>query len=85
MGAGIRIRCKRCGDVIQSMYTYDFKYCKCGSVAIDSGSDYLRVLHNGEYDQVVEELDNVIEINKNEDDSNEAPVSSLKISFRGNE
>jgi len=37
-----RIRCKRCGDVIESMYTHDFKLCKCGAVGIDGGKEYLR-------------------------------------------
>ncbi len=37
-----RIRCKKCGDVIESESTHDFKFCKCKSVAIDGGQDYLR-------------------------------------------
>lgn len=37
-----RIRCKRCGDVIQSLSRHDFRSCKCGSVFVDGGSDYLR-------------------------------------------
>ena len=37
-----KIRCKKCGDVIESYSVHDFKYCKCGSVAVDGGHDYLR-------------------------------------------
>lgn len=37
-----RIRCKKCGDVIESTYRHDFKDCKCGAVAVDGGKDYLR-------------------------------------------
>lgn len=37
-----RIRCKKCGDVIESTYRHDFKDCKCGAVAVDGGTDYLR-------------------------------------------
>lgn len=37
-----RIRCKKCGDVIESTYRHDFKDCKCGAVAVDGGMDYLR-------------------------------------------
>lgn len=37
-----RIRCKLCGDIIESEYTHDFKFCKCGAVAVDGGKDYIR-------------------------------------------
>ena len=37
-----RIRCKLCGDIITSTHVHDFKFCKCGSVAVDGGHDYLR-------------------------------------------
>jgi hypothetical protein len=37
-----RIRCRKCGDVIESHYTHDFKFCKCGTVFVDGGHDYLR-------------------------------------------
>lgn len=36
------IRCRKCGDVIESSYTHDFKYCSCGAVAVDGGKEYLR-------------------------------------------
>ena len=36
------IRCKHCGDVIESRSTYDFKPCKCGRCFVDGGLDYLR-------------------------------------------
>lgn len=34
------IRCKKCGDVIESTHRHDFKFCKCGAVAADGGKDY---------------------------------------------
>lgn len=37
-----KIRCKKCGDIIESKTSHDFKFCKCGSVAVDGGKDYLR-------------------------------------------
>ena len=37
-----KIRCKKCGDVIESTHRHDFKFCKCGVVAVDGGKDYLR-------------------------------------------
>ena len=36
------IRCKKCGDVIESKTVHDFKFCSCGSCAVDGGHDYLR-------------------------------------------
>lgn len=37
-----KIKCKKCGDIIESTYRHDFKVCKCGAVAVDGGCDYLR-------------------------------------------
>lgn len=36
------IKCKLCGDIINSAYRWDFKYCSCKNVFIDGGDDYLR-------------------------------------------
>jgi len=35
-------KCKRCHDEIESMYRHDFKFCKCGAVAVDGGHAYIR-------------------------------------------
>ena len=43
-----KIRCKKCGDVIESIHRHDFKFCKCGVVAVDGGKDYLRRCGNRE-------------------------------------
>jgi hypothetical protein len=40
--AGKRVRCKTCGDVIQSLHRHDLKWCKCGNIFVDGGTDYLR-------------------------------------------
>ena len=37
-----KIRCKKCGDIIESKSVHDFKFCKCEAVAVDGGHDYLR-------------------------------------------
>ena len=34
-----KIRCRKCGDVIESKYTHDFRFCKCGAVAVDGGKE----------------------------------------------
>ena len=36
------IKCRKCGDVIESTSTHDFKICSCGTCAVDGGHDYLR-------------------------------------------
>ena len=36
------IKCKDCGDEIESNFTHDFRTCKCGKVAVDGGHDYLK-------------------------------------------
>ena len=43
-----KIRCQKCGDVIESTHRHDFKFCKCGAVAVDGGKDYLRRCGNRE-------------------------------------
>ena len=35
-----KIRCRKCGDIIESKSVHDFRSCKCGSVAVD-GKMYL--------------------------------------------
>jgi len=37
-----RIKCKLCGDVIESTFTHDYRRCSCGAVAVDGGREYLR-------------------------------------------
>ena len=37
-----KIKCKKCGDVIESKSTNDYKRCSCGAVAADGGKDYLK-------------------------------------------
>ena len=37
-----RIKCKHCGDIIESISIHDFKFCSCGKVAIDGGKCYLK-------------------------------------------
>ena len=39
-----KIRCKKCGDIIESFSVHDFKFCQCRSVAVDGGHAYLRRL-----------------------------------------
>ena len=37
-----QVKCLKCGDEPFSRTVHDFKYCKCGNVAVDGGQEYLR-------------------------------------------
>ena len=37
-----KIKCNLCKDIIESKHRHDFKYCKCKTVFVDGGLDYLR-------------------------------------------
>ena len=43
-----KIKCNKCGDVIESLSVHDFKFCSCGAVAVDGGHYYLRRIGNEE-------------------------------------
>ena len=55
------IRCKSCGDVLESKHVHDFVQCRCGACAADGGKDYLRRLFKTEdcYEElsIVEEIE----------------------------
>lgn len=42
------IRCKKCGDIIESTHVHDFKWCSCESVAVDGGHEYLHRIGNSD-------------------------------------
>ena len=56
-----KIKCKKCNDIIESTHRYDFKFCKCGRVAVDGGHDYLRRL--GKFDDYEEMASTTIKNN----------------------
>ena len=37
-----RAQCRKCNDIIESKHRHDFVRCKCGSIFIDGGLEYLR-------------------------------------------
>lgn len=43
-----KIKCKKCGDIIESTSVHDFKFCSCGACAVDGGHDYLKRTGNKE-------------------------------------
>lgn len=48
-----RIRCRKCGDTIESFSVHDFKSCKCGVVFVDGGHEYMR--RGGDLEDINEE------------------------------
>lgn len=59
-----RIKCLKCGDIIESTSVHDFKYCSCQSVAVDGGYDYLKrvgkVENFEELSEIVNDDNNII-------------------------
>lgn len=51
-----KIKCKKCGDIIESKSTNDYKKCSCGAVAVDGGKDYLKRMGNEENYKELSEL-----------------------------
>lgn len=39
-----KIKCRKCGNIIESTSVHDFKFCSCGACAVDGGTEYLRRL-----------------------------------------
>ena len=36
------VLCLRCNTEIVSEHRHDFKFCPCGNIAVDGGTDYLK-------------------------------------------
>lgn len=54
-----KIKCKKCGDIIESKNTNDYKRCSSGAVAVDGGKDYLKRIGNEkDYEELSEIKDN---------------------------
>ena len=61
-----KIRCKHCGDVIESTKIHDFVWCSCGSCAVDGGYSYIkRAFCSENPDDDFEELSEIKEIRPN--------------------
>ena len=41
-----KIKCLKCGDIIESVTVHDFKWCSCKACAVDGGKEYLRRVGN---------------------------------------
>lgn len=43
-----RIKCLKCGDIIESKSVHDWVQCTCGACYVDGGHDYMRIGGNKE-------------------------------------
>ena len=43
-----RIKCLKCGDIIESKSVHDWVQCTCGTCYVDGGHDYMRIGGNKE-------------------------------------
>ncbi|MED9979549.1 MAG: hypothetical protein UFP41_05100 [Bacilli bacterium] len=58
-----KIKCKKCGDIIEPKSTNDYKKCSCGAVTVDGGKDYLKRIGNEkDYEELSEIKDNNVNI-----------------------
>lgn len=58
-----KIKCKKCGNIIESKSTNNYKRCSCGVVVIYGGKDYLKRIGNGEdYEELSETKYNNVNI-----------------------
>lgn len=54
-----RIKCKHCGDIIESISVHDFKFCSCGKVAVVGSKCYLKRSGNpNDWEELREFIDN---------------------------
>ena len=64
-----RIRCKKCGDVIESKTRHDFVVCRCGACGVDGGHDYAKRVWDGKANspyEVYEDLTEYVEDESND-------------------
>jgi hypothetical protein len=52
------VRCKTCGDIIESRTVHELVMCSCGACGVDGGLEYLRRLGDPEaYEELSEFMD----------------------------
>lgn len=59
---GSKVKCLKCGDIIQSTHRHDFRWCSCQSVAVDGGDHYLRIIGDPKDYELVEEERSLAEV-----------------------
>lgn len=56
-----KIKCKYCGDIIESRHVHDYKFCSCGTVGVDGGHYYLSRSFKTSPEKDYEELSEYVE------------------------
>ena len=52
--AKVKLKCTKCGAIIESKYRHDMVWCDCGAIAIDGGSEYTKITgNNGDFEVMV--------------------------------
>lgn len=57
------IRCKKCGDIIESKNVHDLVSCKCGNCSVDGGKQYIRKIFTTTPEEDYEELSEFEDVN----------------------
>ena len=57
-----RIKCLKCGDVIESTFRHDFRTCSCEACFVDGGHDYQRFGGNFDDIMIVKDDDTLVPI-----------------------
>lgn len=74
------IRCKKCDDVIESKHVHEFRWCKCGAVAVDGGLDYCkRVGYPNNYEELSDSYEE-LSVTEGERDDQKRLECSFKLS-----
>lgn len=77
-----KIKCKNCGDVLESNDVNDFKICSCGKVGIDDGHEYLkRIGKESDYEEL-SYVRKLVEIITDGFDKVENAISKKDYSFK---
>ena len=77
-----KIKCRKCGHIIESINVHDFKWCSCGAVAVDGGREYLRRIGNKEDFEELSHFIKLAEINTDGFEIVKDALSKKDISFR---
>ena len=76
-----KIKCKKCGDIIESINVHDFKWCSCRTVAVDGGYEYLKRAGNKEDFEELSHFINLAEIVTDDFETVKDAISKKDISF----
>jgi len=62
--------CPQCGEVVRSRNRHDFRYCQCGTLAVDGGSFYLkRMISKGyTFDDIIEHSESFSDVAQSDEE-----------------